>query len=60
MDSTKPETPQEAADPTELLFSEPMAETEANPVPQLFMDIIQCQWDSSGAYPNATSFEKKF
>lgn len=44
------------ADPTDLLFSEPMTETEAIPVPQLLMEVIQRQW-ASGTYP--TSFDKK-
>lgn len=59
-DSTRPENSQGEADPTELLFSEPMAETEAIPAPQLFMDMILRQWVSLGAYSNHTLFDRKF
>lgn len=47
-------------DHTKLLFSESMTEAEAIPAPQLFMDMIQHQWASPGAYPKPISFGKLF
>lgn len=32
-------------DPSEQLFMEPAAEHDVIPSPQLFIDIIQCQWN---------------
>lgn len=44
-------------DLAELLFSETATETDAIPVPPLFLDIIQRQWASPEAHPNMTSYE---
>lgn len=52
--STRPDNSTGEQDPTELLFSESMMEAEPIPAPQLFMDMIQHQWASPGAYTNPT------
>lgn len=43
-----------------MLFSEPFTETEDIPAPQLFLDMIQRQWESPGTYPNLSSYDRMF
>ncbi|XP_058052191.1 uncharacterized protein LOC131204695 [Ahaetulla prasina] len=53
-------TTESALNPSELLFSEPVAEKEEIPSPKLFQDVVQRQWAQPGVLPPPSGTDKRF